>query len=271
MKTICIYHTNCTDGFTAAWVVRRALGEIVFYEGRYGSPPPNVNDCRVILVDFSYPKDVLQGLAMAADSVLILDHHKTAQADLDGFSAPNAEIVFDMNRSGAGLAWDYFFPSMERPAFLNAVEDRDLWRFALEGTREICAAISSYEQEFMTWDSFDNMDASVLQREGKILDRAHLKSVRQEIGITKRRALIGGHDVPMANVPVWHASDTGNIMAQGEKFAVTYCDTARDRLFSLRSTDEGLDVGEVAKLYGGGGHRNSAGFKVSRDHELARI
>ncbi len=271
MKTICIYHANCTDGFTAAWVVRRALGEIVFHEGRYGSPPPNVNDCRVILVDFSYPREILKGLAMAADSVLVLDHHKTAQADLEGFSAPNTEIIFDMNRSGAGLAWDYFFPAMPRPDFVDAVEDRDLWRFDLDGTREIVAAISSHEQDFETWDTFENADISKLRHEGSVLDRAHLKIVRQEIGITKRRAMIGGHDVPMANVPVWHASDTGNIMAQGEPFAVTYCDTARDRLFSLRSTDAGLDVGEVAKLYGGGGHRNSAGFKVPRDHELAKI
>ncbi|WP_277343388.1 DHHA1 domain-containing protein [Pseudomonas viridiflava] len=36
----------------------------------------------------------------------------------------------------------------------------------------------------------------------------------------------------------------------------------------MRSTDEGLDVSEIAKLYGGGGHRNASGFRVPFGHEL---
>jgi len=40
-------------------------------------------------------------------------------------------------------------------------------------------------------------------------------------------------------------------------------DTPEGRVFSLRSNDEGVDVSEVAKQYGGGGHRNASGFKVS--------
>jgi nanoRNase/pAp phosphatase (c-di-AMP/oligoRNAs hydrolase) len=31
-----------------------------------------------------------------------------------------------------------------------------------------------------------------------------------------------------------------------------------------------MDVSEIAKEYGGGGHAKAAGFKVSRDHFLAR-
>ncbi len=270
MKTTCIYHANCNDGFTAAWVVRRALGEIVFHEGRYGVEPPDISGCRVILVDFSYPRAILERIAKEAESVLVLDHHKTAEADLSGLTLPNLEIVFDQNRSGAGIAWDYFFPAMDRPTFLNAVEDRDLWRFALEGTREICAAMYSYEQTFENWDRFD-FDSSGLYSEGVTLDRAHLKNVKAAIDISKRRVTLGGYNVPMANVPVMFSSDAGNMLAQREAFSVTYCDTAKSRLFSLRSTDEGIDCSEIAKMYGGGGHRNAAGFKVGREHELAAI
>lgn len=31
------------------------------------------------------------------------------------------------------------------------------------------------------------------------------------------------------------------------------------------SLGDGLDVSEIAKLYGGGGHKNAAGFKVGYD------
>jgi hypothetical protein len=37
--------------------------------------------------------------------------------------------IFDMNRSGAGLAWDYFQPMTSRLRFIDYLEDRDLWRF----------------------------------------------------------------------------------------------------------------------------------------------
>ena len=35
----------------------------------------------------------------------------------------------------------------------------------------------------------------------------------------------------------------------------------------LRSTDDGLDVSEIAKQYGGGGHRNAAGFRMDSGWE----
>ena len=80
---------------------------------------------------------------------------------------------------------------------------------------------------------------------------------------------IGGHDVPVASLPYTLVSDAAHLMAQGELFAACYWDTAAGRNFGLRAADDGLDVSEIAKLYGGGGHAKAAGFKVARDHALA--
>ena len=44
MRPLCIYHGNCADGFTSAWVVRQAFhGDVDFHAGVYQEPPPNVN------------------------------------------------------------------------------------------------------------------------------------------------------------------------------------------------------------------------------------
>jgi oligoribonuclease NrnB/cAMP/cGMP phosphodiesterase (DHH superfamily) len=72
---------------------------------------------------------------------------------------------------------------------------------------------------------------------------------------------IGGHNVRVANLPYTLTSDAGNLMAQGEPFAACYWDTPNGRVFSLRSTDDGMDVSLIAKSYGGGGHRNASGFQ----------
>jgi len=73
---------------------------------------------------------------------------------------------------------------------------------------------------------------------------------------------IGGHDVPVANLPYTLTSDAGHRMAQGEPFAACYWDTPEGRVFSLRSSANGLDVSAIAADYGGGGHDNAAGFRM---------
>lgn len=304
---LCIYHGNCADGFGAACVVRHFYGpEASFHAATYGAAPPDVAGKHVVIVDFSYPYDVLSAMGWKAQSITVLDHHKTAAADLARFAqfridapnsgefnmswraamddarlqgAPLVATCFDMERSGARLAWDHYFPHREPPRLLQHIEDRDLWRFALSGTREIQAALFSYSYGFGTWLSLlfgdtDRCDhaqtCDQLMGEGIGIERKHHKDVAELVGVCCRRMVIGGHDVPVASLPYTLASDAGALMAQGEPFAACYWDTPDNRTFSLRSRDEGMDVSSIAKLYGGGGHRNASGFRVPRDHELAR-
>src|SRR5277367_4902796 len=114
MKQICIYHGNCADGFGAAWVVRKALGAVDFHPGVYSEPPPDVTGREVVMVDFSYKRPVLLGMAKSAESILVIDHHKTAAEDLASLPVPNIDAVFDMEHSGAILTWNHYFPG-ERP------------------------------------------------------------------------------------------------------------------------------------------------------------
>jgi len=281
-KPLCIYHGNCFDGFTAAWAVWKRFGDNVdFFEGHYGAEPPDeVIGRDVIILDFSYKRPVLMEMVAKARCVYVLDHHKTAAEDLAGFQSARrydpAELIvtaefdatypiratFDMNRSGAGIAWD-FFHDTPRPKIIDHVEDRDLWRFNLPFTREIHAAMSSYPFDFCAWDEISiKCERGELIGEGAAIDRKHLRDIETLLKITKSRIAIMGHDVPIANLPVTMCSDAGNIMAKGEPFAVTYYDGPNERHYSLRSTDAGLDVSMIAKAYGGGGHRNAAGFKL---------
>lgn len=281
-RYLCIYHANCADGFGAAWVVRKALGaDIEFHPASHGEAAPDVTGKRVVIVDFAFGLETLTAMARQAESVLVLDHHKTAQAALEEVPAAGAthalhesnregrlHALFDMNRSGAGLAWDYFFPDEPRPALINHIEDRDIWRFKLDGTREIMANLFSYPQEFGLWDDIIAADIAALLADGIAIERQNRKTVTDLVRATRRRMTIGGYDVPVANIPFMFASEAGNVMTQGEPFAACYFDTPKGRSFSLRSTDAGVDVSEVARQYGGGGHRNASGFRVPFGHEL---
>lgn len=270
-KPLCIYHGNCADGFGAAWVVRKFYEdkEVDFHAGVYQDPPPDVTDRDVIMVDFSYKRPILLDMAAKARSILILDHHKTAQADLVDLPI-HVATVFDMERSGCMIAWDYFFPSLNAPRLLAHLEDRDLWRFKLQNTREIQAAVFSYPYDFEVWDKLMYDQSLNLVDEGKAIERKHFKDIDELLTVVQHERNIGGYIVPVANLPYIYSSDAGHKMAKNKPFAACYWDVPDGRVFSLRSNEKGIDVSEVAKQYGGGGHRNAAGFKVSLNHPLAR-
>lgn len=258
---MCIYHGGCADGFGAAWVVRRAIGDIEFYEGKYQSSPPDVTGKEVIIVDFSYKRPVLLEMASVAKSILVIDHHKTAAEDLVDLP-DNVTTVFDMSHSGAVLTWQHFFPGATTPELLRYIEDRDLWKFEHSCTRLVMAGLFSYPQDFETWDVLMESPNRLIH-EGGVIERKHQKDLRDLLATTQRELFILGHRVPAANVPFMMASDAGHEMAKGKPFSVCYWDTPNGRKFSLRSTDEGVDVSEIAATFGGGGHRNAAGFKLS--------
>lgn len=275
IRPLCIYHANCIDGFTAAWVVKQALsGNVEFFPANYGDAPPEVKGRKLYIVDFSYPLLVMQKLWEDSEQLILLDHHKTAIEEIKNIGhLPDAydEAVLDKNRSGAGIAWDYFFPNMSRPAFLNAVEDRDLWLFKLPHSKEICAYIFTLEQTMAEWNLLANKHIAEIIATGTTLVTKQIKDVRQLVESGAREYYLAGHKTLTLNTVAMLTSDAGNYMMRNFDipFAVCYWDGDKERHFSLRSLDEKQDVSVIAKLYGGGGHRNAAGFKVPFDHKLA--
>ena len=154
-KPLVISHSPCADGFTAAWACWLAHPDWEFYPAKHGDAPPDVKGRQVYLLDFSYKRAVMEQLAEEAASVVVLDHHKTAEAELAPLLADGSITgEFDMNHSGAYLAWRYFHPSTPVPLFVLFVEDRDLGRpWSKEGsmyryTVPVNAVFFSYDYDF---------------------------------------------------------------------------------------------------------------------------
>jgi oligoribonuclease NrnB/cAMP/cGMP phosphodiesterase (DHH superfamily) len=278
-KLLCLYHAACVDGFTAAWVVHSRYPDAEFIPVSYDDAViPDVRDRDVLIVDFSYKADVMRVLVEQSSRLLVLDHHASAERELAFMNATLAKTyfdfiigeyahaaVFDKERSGAALAWDYCRTGLMRPPLVEFVQDRDLWRFQLRGTKEVHAYLTSYEMTFDRWDKINTELLEVggwdrITDEGGAILRVHQKLVREAVAATKRVMMIGGQPTLVANVPYNYASDAGHILAQGVPFAATYVDTPKGRAFSLQSSPEGIDVSKIAESYGGGGHFHAAGF-----------
>lgn len=259
-KPLVIYHGKCLDGMTAAWAVKRALGEGDYVPAIHGEDPPDVAGRDVVIVDFSYKRPVMEAMSLKAGSLLVLDHHKSAQADLAGLSF----ATFDMGRSGAGIAWDHFHPGQPRPALVNLVEDDDLWRHELQGSREFQLRLEMEPMDFANWDRIAGMSAQELATfiaEGELLKRAFDRSVAD---LLKGRyaVTLAGEAGLAANASSKYSSELGHQLATlSGSYGMVWRQIDDTLKISLRSCGD-YDVSLLAAKFGGGGHRNAASFTV---------
>jgi oligoribonuclease NrnB/cAMP/cGMP phosphodiesterase (DHH superfamily) len=274
MKTLCLYHgPGCADGVTSAVIVRDALGadSVDLMPVNYGDPAPNVLDRDVIMVDFSFKRPVLLEMASQAKSILILDHHESAERELVNLPE-NVETHFDMDKSGAMMAWEHWNRCKQPPSFVAHVQDRDLWRFDLPGTREIMAYAMSYP--FVVdewWYMVFHADIPMMREAGEHVLRAQTAQIKAHLDAnTHWVQLIDDDDltIPAINAPKAWASDAAHDLL--ERNPDSPCAMAYFRRqngaweISLRSRKGKCNVAKIAELYGGGGHACAAGY-ISRD------
>lgn len=270
---ICIYHAHCADGFGAAYAVWSKLGDegVSYIAATYGDEPPDVTDAIVVMVDFSYKRDVLIKMAESAESILVIDHHDTAEKELVDLP-DNVRVIFDQTHSGAVLAWHYFHTEPV-PHALKLIEDRDLWRFEHAETRAFSARLFAIDFTFEVWGTFVGNDKATerLVREGFVLEAKQQRDVKnltdvKHIVWLENFPLPDGAttDVPAINCPWMFASDVGhalNTLCSNTDFSATFM-FGRDCVkFSLRSQGK-AHCGEIAAQFGGGGHPNAAGFSI---------
>lgn len=278
IKAIIVYHAQCLDGFAAALAAWLKYGDDALYlPARYG----NEDDIRtvlqhckphreVIIVDFSFPLDVLQQIEDASSFVTMLDHHKTA---FEMFNAPletpfeerTAEHYYflDNTKSGCLLAWEYFWGADPAPLAFQHIDDRDRWQFKMQGTKEFNAALWNHPRDFAAWwKLFEPAGVTQLYQEGEALLKAQALHVEYAVKRARPVTLLGqkgliinsdqdiseiGHALCSLNNTfgmIWYIDSTGNVAC------------------SLRSNGD-YDVSAIAKQFGGGGHKNAAGFKLT--------
>lgn len=283
MKKLCIYHSNCNDGFGAAWAAWKALGDSCEYlPAQYGDTPPDVTGREVFILDFSYNKEVLIELCRTAEKIFLLDHHKTAIKDLvftpeELSQYPEIHKIFlllDDQYSGAALAWNFFHATTPTPLLISYIEDRDLWKFELHFTKAVHAFLSSLPFDFTQWNDVADtieIDPTSIYDQGDAILRTTQKHVETMLkNPPSIRLKTDGIDetIEIVNCPGWMASDLGHELGKRNLFGLTYFDLKDKRVFSLRSQEGGIDVSEIAKSFGGGGHKHAAGFTMPLDHQL---
>ena len=251
--TLILYHAECADGFGAAWAIWRRYPKAEYRPVKHGeAPPANLAGHHIVMVDFSYNRTTLEAMAKDAASLVVLDHHITAEQAL----ADLPYAYFDLNKSGAVLGWDWAHDE-PAPWLLRYIQDKDLWQWALPNSREISAALASYPFDFELWTRFEQRE---LEREGRAILRYENELVTK---LASHATLVEfeGATVPSVQSSVL-TSQIGERLSAEHPFCVIWHDRNNRRYFSMRSREDGTDVGAIAASFGGGGHTHAAGFSV---------
>lgn len=297
MRPLILYHANCPDGAGAALAAYQKFGNGADYVAvSHGNEPPwdQIDNCidDIYLVDFCYPRQVMIDISRRdidpeapLRTVFVLDHHKSAQEALIGIEEETSDrsehdtidVTFDMQYSGAVLAWRHFFPDRAVPDLLLYLEDRDLWKWALLSSKEINTALKSYGglENFLSWEKFlQKFPQDQLTQEGQALLRADQQYVQQ----ISRQAEIVSFDVPGDQPVCCWACNATTLFSEVAEAMVTTMSRPLDRDFtpmgiawywdgpgqryrvSLRSRSD-FDVSKIAKAFGGGGHLRASGFE----------
>lgn len=265
MSTIVIYHADCPDGFGAAFAAWLVFGDSAQYvPARFGEPAPDVRGKEVYILDFSYPPEVLSHLTEQASSLTLLDHHATAKEMLSGFRCDCARLHFDLEQSGAMLAWKHFHPHKNPPKLIQHIQDRDLWHWKLEKSADFLAALDVLPKKFEAWQTVMEMDEEAY---AQFCERGRAMNEKFEAlcaGIAEKARPIRllGHEGLAVNASSEFTSRVGNLLANrcGTFAAVWYVDD-RGVKVGLRSIAP-FEVHKMAQHFGGGGHPQASGFTL---------
>ena len=274
MRRVCFFHAGCPDGFGAAWAVRQAWGSEASYIPRGHEDrlaPGDLLGAEVAFVDIVPSNPELAVLADEASKLHVVDHHITAKERIEADSELVAvlrrsehEVRLDMSHSGAILAWQHFMPDQRPPDLLLYIEDQDLWRFKLDRSREVNAALSSYPFRFDIWDRLATADCSRLAGEGQAVVRSQLLDIERALE-TSHSIRLGDRLVEAVNAPslrAWIGHELATRAFHGQPCGVVY-ELRSDRVEASIYSIGDFDVAALATARGGGGHRNAAGFSVS--------
>ncbi len=274
-RKICIYHKNCTDGTTAAAVLLKKFPDCELVPLEHGYSEEDFEgflslidkNTEVYIVDFSPRKEDLEKLLQKAKRVVLIDHHIGVKELLENLSKKyrNLEYVFDNNHSGASLTWIYFFGKENIPYIVKLVEDKDIWKWEFGDKTKyantyLILLTNKPEEVLKLLDSSIN---EVLEK-GKILSDYTDYLITNFIEKAKEIFIrVGDYKVRAYNTGIFQ-SEIGNLLCQKFKEPIALFNINGYVVkFSFRSCDYvSPSALELAKLLGGGGHKNAAGAVV---------
>jgi len=270
-KILAIYHKDCIDGATSAGVLLKKFPDAKLFPLGHSYTPEDMEPIFDALDAETeiYTLDCGLGVTELLEkgySVTTLDHHISEKESLTALAKEHEEFtyVFDNEKSGASLAWTYFFPEEAMPELIKYVEDIDLWLGKYgEESKFVGNYLFMFRNEPSRMLELVEGDIKKVLSTGRIIAMAMDREIEKQVTIPPVTLKIGEHKVLAYNITI-HESACGNILSGEQNQAVAlFTIKGEDVKFSFRGKEgQSPSALDLATELGGGGHVCSAGASI---------
>jgi len=271
-------------------IIIKPFDTLTFIGYNYGQPIPDLSEYdKVIMCDISFSKEDMYRLSLR-NNLIWIDHHISAINDIESNKQVENELIEglrDINFAACELTWQFLFPNEPMPEIVRLLGRYDC--FGHKGTdeeREVLefqyacrSIISNYNDAYYYLQSYLQDDTSVteaLPMDGAAIysylktEAKHIYAKRFDIffhtpnskntNLHQRFACINHTRFNPVNFGIdYHAHDYDGV-------ACWWYEEGKI-CFSLYNDNGLVDCSQIAKQYGGGGHKGASGFIIKcNDH-----
>jgi len=284
-----IFHKNCMDGFTGFYIFIKskcwAKNPIVYPDVPFTDKvPPNIKNKNVIVIDVAYKPQIVEQIAEQANKLLFIDHHKTIVDDIKNLNLQKPhKIIYDVNECGASLTWNYFFNNKKMPTFVHYIKDNDLGNWKLKNTYAFISYIETKysldisKHNLKKWDKLlDKKYLNKLIEKGRLYNeyKTHLIHKYSKNYTLKKfpnkkysnkHLQEGKHTVAVVQCGCPSVSMLGKYIVENIKcdFCIIWNYNIRKNKYTVSLRSNKVDIGTIAKDFGGGGHKFAAAFSIN--------
>ena len=291
-KRLGFYHYKDIDGYFSGAVLKYKYPDIELRGWDYKDEVPSFESMdgfdEIILIDITFPFDILQELGTKT-KLTVIDHHVSFKKQVDNHLQIGHDVVtdnlkyitfeyiYDDKLSACELGFKYYFGYI--PPIVELVGKYDTWRangtyewdtvvlpmkYYLYGKVNKPEDVKNYWFDKYSGDIVDNMleiGKSIMEYERK-MDESKTNSYAFEREAYGLRALcINTNFMSSETMITKFDSSKHDIM-------IGFAYNGNNWGISLRSIGDKIDVSEIAKLRGGGGHKSSSGFQVENFDDI---
>jgi len=295
-KIVVIYHKNCLDGTASASLFFDVYNpnDIYFLPLAYNYQSEelykfllNVIDeiNKIYVVDFSLKKEDYQYILNLSNDlkIITIDHHKGIQSVLSelGKEYDNFVYYYDINRSGAGLTYDFleiYNPQVYE--YIKYIQDRDIWKWEFgRFTKTLTEYLFTkyLNKPYQLWVLMNKVNAKEILSKYKVVTTHTTRQIQNIFDKMKEDYNELYVDDEIGNVKVFNSSvypsELGNMLSDLYKEPVGIYSVSRDKIkISFRSTPESnFTALEIAKKLGGGGHEHASGVIMTKRDFIDRL
>jgi oligoribonuclease NrnB/cAMP/cGMP phosphodiesterase (DHH superfamily) len=269
-KTVLITHTDL-DGIGCAVLFRFWKPEGTIYHANYDDvnqvarqamqDHPGADIC---ITDLSLDEDTARYIDRIHARLVLLDHHKTAAWMAEKYAWAHV----DENRCGTTLFYDWL--NRQRPridglfkhsTLALLIDDYDRWQHKVPQSRELNRLLGVMGRERFIARFAANPETAFTDTEQIVLDLEREREQRY-LEKTEAKTFIDpeGRTMVVCYADEYASAVGERLLAEHPLAQYAAIIQPRHSAISLRSRTGGVDVSEIAKRYGGGGHPGAAGY-----------